>query len=243
MSKRFAAAILLVLVMCAFAGPAFAFSGENCSFTPKPNWPPKTIILQLRQWASSGGTSWESKACIYYGMGLLGAFMGQNQAAVGAYTHALNIMENFRDAYEARADALMYVGKFDEAEADYAKAEQFPLGQPEAVHSRCWQRAIRGYPLERALADCNAAISAKPREWYFLDSRCLVYFRLDKYAAAIADCAAALKSMPTIAGTLYVRGLAKLRSGDTEGGKTDVAAAKSINGHIDEDYAVFGVVP
>jgi hypothetical protein len=41
---------------------------------------------------------------------------------------------------------------------------------PEARNARCWARALLGRQLNQALADCNAALRARPESAAFLDS-------------------------------------------------------------------------
>ena len=58
---------------------------------------------------------------------------------------------------------------------------------------------------------------------------------------ALADYDAALAQNAKDADSLYGRGLAKLRSGDTARGNADLAAAKTIDGGIAETFARYGV--
>ncbi len=53
---------------------------------------------------------------------------------------------------------------------------------------------------------------------------------------AIADYGAAVALNPKDAGSLYCRGMAKLRGGDKTGGNADIAAAKAIKPDIAEQY-------
>jgi tetratricopeptide (TPR) repeat protein len=96
-----------------------------------------------------------------------------------------------------------------------------------AWSGRCWSRAIIGQ-LEPALADCNEALrlesSAGTRE-----RRALVHLKSGQFDKAIADYDVALKTNPRLAGALYGRGLARLRSGDTAAGNADITEAKEIN--------------
>ena len=46
---------------------------------------------------------------------------------------------------------------------------------------------------------------------------------------------------PKLASSLYGRGLAKLKKGDTTGGNTDIGAAKKIQSNIGETFARYGV--
>ena len=50
-----------------------------------------------------------------------------------------------------------------------------------------------------------------------------------------------LRRTPKDAGSLYARGVAKLRSGDTAAGDADIAAAKAIKADIATVYASYGV--
>lgn len=102
-------------------------------------------------------------------------------------------------------------------------------------------RAVRGHPLDRALADCNEALRARPGDANVLQSRCFVYYRMGNYSAAAADCDAAEKSHPRYDEALYVGGLAKLRQGDAKGGGADIAAAIGANYRIADIYALYGV--
>ena len=236
-------ASLCVLALCAVPRIAYALSGEACSKTPTPAFSPKALISDLRILERMNLDRPEARACMYYGIGLLQAFMKQNEDAIAAYDHAVKTIDNFADAYEARGDAYADLGMQDEAQADYAKAAELSKDQPEAINSRCWQRAIRGRALDRALIDCNEAVAADPRSWHYLDSRCLVNFRLGNYAAAISDCDEALKYRSSLPSSLFIRGLAKLRAGDLANGNADVATAKEQDYRIGEEYAVFGVKP
>ena len=117
------------------------------------------------------------------------------------------------------------------------------IQMPAARNARCWVRAIAGQQLERALTDCNAAVSAFPKTAAFHDSRGLVYLRLGKYDKAIADYDAALALNPKIAWSLYGRGVAKQRLGQTAAGQADVAAATALSPKIAEQAAAAGVAP
>jgi tetratricopeptide (TPR) repeat protein len=72
--------------------------------------------------------------------------------------------------------------------------------------------------------------------------RAFVYLKLGKIENAIADYDAALKLDPELAGSLYGRGVAKLRGGD-DSGNADLAAAKTVQSDIAEEFARYGVTP
>lgn len=240
------AAASLAIALCVSGGTANAFSGLGCAPTPSPGFTPKMIASYIKTF---GADKMEDRACGYYALGILESFTGDDKTAIDAYTRALTIMSNFADAYEMRGDAYAELGMKEEAEADYSRARQSGQDRASDLHSRCWARAIRGVPLDRALVDCNQAmelahtqaIGSWEHMWDMYDTRCLVHLRMGNDAAAISDCTTALEGNKRLASSLYVRGLAKIQSGDRAGGDADVAAAKEMDYRIDEKYAVFGV--
>ena len=76
-----------------------------------------------------------------------------------------------------------------------------------------------------------------------MDSRGFAYLRLNRLDDAVADYDEALRRNPKQAGSLYGRGLAKLKKGDAVGGEADIAAAKAIRADIAEEFARYGVTP
>jgi tetratricopeptide (TPR) repeat protein len=74
-----------------------------------------------------------------------------------------------------------------------------------------------------------------------LDTRGFAYLKSGEFDKAIADYDAALKIDPQRAASLYCRGLAKNKKGDSVGGDADIAAAIAIKADIAEEYAGYGV--
>jgi hypothetical protein len=56
-------------------------------------------------------------------------------------------------------------------------------------------------------------------------------------------CTKALEQDPKLASSLYVRGLARLKTADASNGNADIAAAKAIDPKIADTYAGYGVTP
>ena len=69
----------------------------------------------------------------------------------------------------------------------------------------------------------------------------MVNFRIGSVREAIADYDSALRINPKHASALYARGVAKVRSGNTEAGKRDIDAATSIKSNIAEEFATYGI--
>ena len=74
-----------------------------------------------------------------------------------------------------------------------------------------------------------------------LDSRGFTYLKLGEYDKAIADYDAALMVDPHSVDSFYGRGVAKLKKGDSRGGNSDIASAKTIKPDIAEDFVAYGV--
>ncbi len=136
--------------------------------------------------------------------------------------------------------------RFPEAIAQYDRwiaVHPDDLGLPGARNSRCWARAQAGLELDKALADCNAAVRARPSVASYLDSRGLVHLRRGEFALAIADYDAALKLQPKIAWSLYGRGVAEARLGQTAQSVADVAAAGALAPKLPERAKALGISP
>jgi tetratricopeptide (TPR) repeat protein len=142
--------------------------------------------------------------------------------------------------YEYLRDYPAAIAQYD----DWIDARKLDdVGMPEARNARCWVRALAGRELDRALADCKAAVRARPKVAAFLDSRGLVYLRLGKYDKAIADYDAALALNPEIPWSLYGRGVARQRLGQIAAGQADVAAATALSPAIPAEAARLGILP
>jgi tetratricopeptide (TPR) repeat protein/predicted aspartyl protease len=116
-----------------------------------------------------------------------------------------------------------------------------------ALNSRCWARALQGSALDKALDDCNRALSrtGSKGQGYaaILDSRGLVRLRLGDYDKSIADYDASLKMYPKNASSLYGRGIAKLRKKQTKEGEADISAAIALRAKVSDNYTRHGIAP
>jgi uncharacterized caspase-like protein len=110
----------------------------------------------------------------------------------------------------------------------------------DALNNRCWARAMRE-DFQRALEDCDKALEIRPRFVNALDSRALVNLKMGQPTRALTDYDASLRIEGRQAASLYGRGIAKMRSGNTSGGNRDIAAAKSINPNIAEEFDKYGI--
>jgi len=168
--------------------------------------------------------------------------LGKYDDAIFDYDHALSLKPDDFMTLSNRGNAFNMRGDYDKAIADLDRAIELKPKYAPALNNRCWVRAVAGKALESALTDCTEALKYRRNHPGILDSRSVVYFRLGRFAEAIADTDIILKALPEKANALYVRGAARLRSGD-KGGQADIDAAKAINAKTVDEYAGYGVVP
>jgi tetratricopeptide (TPR) repeat protein len=236
------AAIFVLGAVCMLAAhPALAFeSSDRCFMEPVPAPSNRERIREIDRLMHNPSLPTQSQACLLFARGLLHHFDGDPQAAIDDFSRAVGWMRDPEVVYEMRGDAYEDAGQHDKAVADYAEAEK---AKPDAKEfaNLCWVRAVRGHPLDRALADCNAALKEKADNTNAREARCFVQFRSGRYADAISDCDAVLKDKPHSAAALYVRGLAKQHRGDTAGGAKDIAAASDLKKNIAPFFALWGV--
>jgi tetratricopeptide (TPR) repeat protein len=179
-------------------------------------------------------------AAAYYGRGFAYENKADHDRSLADFHEAILFKPDYAEAYFARG--IIYGSikhDHERAMANFDEAIRLKPDLAAARNGACWSRAILGRDLDRALHECDEALKLKPVEAEFLDSRAFVLFRLGRYDQAIADATAALEKNPKIAGSLYVRGLAKIAKGDEAGGSADIEAAKAIKPGIAEEYGEY----
>lgn len=140
-------------------------------------------------------------------------------------------------AYYFRGNAYLGKSEYRKAIDDYTAALALTPGDANALHERCFARAVLGAELEDALSDCNESLRIRPNDGETLGGRGFVYLRLGFYRTAILDYDAALEHNPGTALFLYARGTAKVKAGDVEAGNADLTAARSADPEIDTIFA------
>ena len=146
-------------------------------------------------------------------------------------------------AWFVRGEIATAYGDYDRAMKDYAHSIDYAPEKPQAYNADCYVRALAKRDLEtKALAECNKALEIRPGHASTLDSRGFLYLQLGRYADAIADYDAALAKDPKLAPSLYGRGLAKQKLGDTAGGASDMAAAETITSGIGKTFGTPAII-
>ncbi len=175
----------------------------------------------------------------FYNRGNAYVEKGDFDYAIADYNQTIRFNPTMSEAFDNLGFAYQEKRQYDRAIADYDRAIQLNPNSANALHNRCWARFIIG-ELSQALSDCNESLRIRPDVAITLKTRGFVYLKNGVLDKAIADFDAALKYDPKIASALYGRGLAKQKQGST-GTNVDIAAAKSINPHIAEEFASYGV--
>jgi tetratricopeptide (TPR) repeat protein len=142
-----------------------------------------------------------------------------------------------------KAEVLAEMGEMDMALAAMDEALAAAPGDPDMLNSRCWLKGTRNVALDTALKDCTKSIELNDYPASALDSRAMVYFRMDRMDDAMADLKAALDLAPDMPASLYLRGVIRRRQGNQAEGDADLAAARMLSPRIDEDYARYGIKP
>ena len=70
--------------------------------------------------------------------------------------------------------------------------------------------------------------------------RGFAFLKLGRFDEAIDDYETALAASPKSAESLFGRGLARRKKGDTAAGNADIAAAKAIRDDVDKELAEYG---
>ena len=103
---------------------------------------------------------------------------------------------------------------------------------PMALTGRCWAEALQGEALDKAGADCGAAVRSLQVTARAYEGRGLVRLRRGDLAGAVADFDVALQRQPRAAWALYGRGLAEQRQGRTAEAAADLAAGVAIDADL-----------
>jgi tetratricopeptide (TPR) repeat protein/transglutaminase-like putative cysteine protease len=116
-------------------------------------------------------------------------------------------------------------------------------GDPSLLNARCWLKGTRATALDTALKDCTKSIELSENAAAALDSRAMVYYRMNRYDEAMADLAAAIEASGGQMGSVYLRGIVRQKLGKDQDAAADFALVKLVSPNVPKDYAKFGVKP
>jgi tetratricopeptide (TPR) repeat protein len=218
------------------ASPAAADDVDACTKTSGD-----AAIAACTRAIASNAYQGHALSALYDSRGIRYAKKGDADRALADYGEAIRLDPRNATAYYNRGKVWRAKGDYDRAIADDSEAIKLTPQDADAWNNRCYARALAGRDLAGALADCNEALRLAPTDAGSLDTRGLVYLRLGRLDAAIADYDTVLARYPKIPESLYGRGLAKRAKGDAAGSAADIAAAKAAKADIAETFARFGV--
>ncbi|WP_375390695.1 tetratricopeptide repeat protein [uncultured Sphingomonas sp.] len=177
--------------------------------------------------------------------------LGRYLIAHGQKDQALALVQEQIDAggtakaamVSRKASLLALAGDRDAALAAVDQAVALKPGDPSLLNERCWLKAQLAIQLDTALKDCTKAIELSDATGAALDSRALVYFRLNRFDDALADLGAALEQNPDQAGSLYLRGIIYSHQNKAADARRDLDAAIFMAPRIATNYKPFGIAP
>ena len=168
---------------------------------------------------------------------------GDWDRAIADHSEAIRIDPAYANGFYNRGLTYSRKGDHERAIADFTKGIELNVNSSQLWGQRCWSRAVIGKQLQEAVDDCTKAGSLAPKIPQIFAYRGFAYLKLGQFDKALADhdAAFALTKSTDHADWLYVRGVAKLKKGDTAGGNAGVASAKAMKADIAEEYAKYGI--
>jgi len=168
---------------------------------------------------------------------------GDWDRAIADHSEAIRIDPAYANGFYNRGLTYSRKGDHERAIADFTKGIELNANSSQLWGQRCWSRAVIGKQLQEAGDDCTKAGSLAPKIPQILAYRGFAYLKLGQFDKALADhdAAFALTKSTDHADWLYVRGVIKLKKGDTAGGKADIASAKVMKADIAEEYVKYGI--
>lgn len=151
--------------------------------------------------------------------------------------------ENKTDMVTIKADLLTRAGDAPAAIGALDQAIAAKPGNPDLLNNRCWDKALLNTALDTALKDCTKSIELSDSALAALDSRALVYFRMNRFDDALADIGAVLEVEPNMASSLFLRGVIRGRKGDAAGARADIAAAQTMAPLLAVERKHYGIAP
>ncbi len=173
---------------------------------------------------------------------------GQYGQAIRAFTTVIQMSPKGGpwdlSAFLGRATAYEQESNYAAAIQDYSAAITIDPEDYSALDERCWLRAVSGQ-LNDALSDCDRALALKLDDLHLLahthENRALVYLKLNKFDASIADYRAALHIDPMLPNSQFGLGVAEVRNGDRIFGFPQMDQGLEIDADVGARFAKWGV--
>ena len=179
-----------------------------------------------------------SHGIAFYNRGYAWRAKGEYDRSIADYDQAIQLDPNFSAAFNNRGTAYDDKKDYDRAIADYDQAIRLDPNYARAFNNRGNAYAAKG-AYTRAALDFDEVTRLQPTNANAWNHRCWARAIVGQLSQAILDCNESIRLNPTtkLAASLYGRGIAKRKSGDTVGGDADIAAAMAIQPDITEEFA------
>lgn len=153
-------------------------------------------------------TAWD-----YFQRGYAADEAKQWDAAIEAYTKAIELQPDYAAAYNNRGSAYDELGKYDEAIRDYDRAIELQPDDPMAYNNRGSAYGELG-KYDEAIRDYDRAIELRPDDPKAYNNRGLTYAEMGEYEKALADLQHALELAPEHPAILHSLGFAYMKRGE-----------------------------
>jgi lipoprotein NlpI len=226
-TMRFFATMIVVGILVAVGGPAFAVrqgDWDECAQTGDPG----LSIAGCTRVIQGDGETAQSRAIAYYNRGNAYQANGDLDRAIVDYNVAIQLDPESAQAYVNRGSAHQANGDLDRAIADYNEAIRLDANSAFAYINRGAAYVAKDR-LDRGIADYNEAIRLDPESALAYNNRCYALAIVGQMPQALADCNESLRLRPNVPDTLDSRGLAYLKSGQIDNAIADYDAVLNVN--------------
>ncbi|MGD9684780.1 MAG: tetratricopeptide repeat protein [Candidatus Obscuribacterales bacterium] len=173
----------------------------------------------------------DAKAYVYRGW----AFLNQHnyRRAVVDFNEAIRRDQKLVDAHFGKGIALTSLNEPEHAYLEYSKGIEFAPNEASLFYNRgCLTHGKRNYVL--AIADYDRALKLREDNRYY-ENRGLAKYELRDYRGARVDAERAIELKRDSAKAHWIRGIARFKDGEEEGGISDVTRAIDLD-PTDVDY-------
>lgn len=182
----------------------------------------------------------ERAADAHFLTGEIAQARGDHASASASYGAAIAADRGMAIAYARRGRAKQAMDDIDGALSDLDAALNRDASLVDARAGRCWLSLQQERDLSRARTDAETAVAAAPNNVEAQLCRGILQLRGEEWTQARTSFEAALEVEPGNPVGLFGRGVARRRSGDSDG-REDMNQARDFDGHIGERFDEWGV--
>jgi tetratricopeptide (TPR) repeat protein len=163
--------------------------------------------------------------------------------AMADYDHVITLSPDYAPAYYSRALVSQSNGSMRDAVRDLNSAISLNPNAGIYYGQRCSVLARYSTSFEKALIDCEKALSLTPGYSFAQEGKGIAHLRLKQWDKAADDFDAMERSGYLSNVGLFGRGLAKAQMGDAVGSLADMASARAKAPEVDAEFAEIGIKP